>query len=71
MASFVFFLHYAVWQEITGQRKMKIEMSSVLFTGESPSAHDFNVIVLNSLEIVFVDQLGPHFPVSLSFKWSR
>lgn len=67
-ASFVFFHHNVVWQEITGQHKLEIEMSSALFTGKTLSAHDFNAIVLNSLEIVFVDQLIPHFPLSLSFK---
>lgn len=38
---------------------MKIEMSSVLFTGKSPSAHNF--IVLNSLEIVFVDCIAQFY----------
>lgn len=67
VASFVFFLHYVVWQEIAGQHTMKIEMSSVLFTGESPSAHDFNMIVLNSLEIVFVDLREPSWTTFPSF----
>ncbi len=46
---------------------MKIEMSSVLFTGESPSAHDFNMIVLNSLKIVFVDFSEPSWTTFPSF----
>lgn len=61
VASLVFFLHYVVWHDITGQEKMKIEMSSILFTGKSPSP-----------EIVFVEcvsQAGATFPISLSFKW--
>lgn len=67
-AFFVFFLHYVSWQEITGQHKMKTEMSSVLFTCKSYFTHDLNMTVLNVLEIAFVDivsHAGPHFPISL------